>query len=135
MEVYDVICNIDAECFKTPWTWESMVFELSHPLSVSSVVWRDGRVAAFAVGRVIADEAEVMKIATLEKYRRQGIARGMMSELLEKMRKKGAVTCYLEAASKNAAAIALYKSIGFEEVYVRELYYGDDDAVAMRLTL
>lgn len=135
MEVYDIICKIDEECFKNPWTWESMVFELSHPLSVSSVVWRDGRVAAFAVGRVIADEAEVMKIATREKYRKQGIAREMMSELLEKMRGKGAVTCYLEVASHNAAAIALYKSFGFEKVSVRALYYGDDDALAMRLTL
>ena len=135
MEVYDNICKIDEQCFKNPWTWEAMVFEISHPLSVSAVEWRDGSVVAFAVGRVIADEAEVMKIATLEKYRRQGIARVMMTELLDKMRAKGAVTCYLEAASKNAAAIALYKSIGFEEVYVRELYYGDDDAIAMRLTL
>lgn len=135
MEVYDNICKIDEACFKIPWTWESMVFEISHPLSVSVVEWRDGKVVAFAVGRVIADEAEVMKIATLEKYRRQGIARLMMTELLDKMRAKGALTCYLEAASKNSAAIALYKSIGFEEVYVRELYYGDDDAVAMRLTL
>ena len=59
----------------------------------------------------------------------------MMTELLDKMRKKGAVTCYLEAASQNTAALALYKSMGFEEVYVRELYYGDDDAIAMRLTL
>lgn len=135
MEVYDNICKIDEACFKVPWTWESMVFEISHPLSVSVVEWRDGKVVAFAVGRVIADEAEVMKIATLEKYRRQGIARLMMTELLDKMRAKGALTCYLEAASKNSAAIALYKSIGFEEVYVRELYYGDDDAIAMRLTL
>lgn len=135
MEVYDTICKIDEECFKKPWTWESMVFEISHPLSVSVVEWRDGKVVAFAVGRVIADEAEVMKIATLEKYRRQGIARLMMEELLDKMRGKGAVTCYLEAASKNSAAIALYKSLGFEEISVRELYYGDDDAIAMRLTL
>lgn len=135
MEMYDAICKIDEACFKNPWTWESMVFELSHPLSVSSVVWRDGKIAAFAVGRVIADEAEVMKIATLEKYRRQGIAREMMNELFDKMRGKGAVTCYLEAASRNIAALALYKSLGFEEVYVRALYYGDDDAIAMRLTL
>ncbi len=135
MEVYDTICQIDAQCFNTPWTWESMVFEISHPLSVSSVVWRDGRVVAFAVGRVIADEAEVMKIATLEKYRKQGIAREMMDELLDKMRGKGAVTCYLEVASRNAAAIALYESLGFEKVYVRALYYGDDDGIAMRLVL
>lgn len=135
MEAYDTIWRIDAQCFKNPWTWESMVFEISHPLSVSSVEWRDGRIVAFAVGRVIADEAEVMKIATLEKYRRQGIARIMMTELLDKMRAKGAITCYLEAASHNTAAIALYESFGFEKVYVRELYYGDDDAIAMRLTL
>ena len=135
MEVYDNICKIDEACFKVPWTWESMVFEISHPLSVSVVEWRDGKVVAFAVGRVIADEAEVMKIATLEKYRRQGIAREMMGELLDKMRAKGALTCYLEAASKNDAAMALYKSLGFEEISVRELYYGDDDAIAMRLAL
>lgn len=135
MEVYDTICGIDAQCFKTPWKWESMVFEISHPLSVSSVAWRDGRVVGFAVGRVIVDEAEVMKIATLEKYRRQGIAREMMTEILNKMREKGAVTCYLEVAGRNSSAIKLYKSLGFEEVYVRRLYYGDDDGIAMRLTL
>ena len=135
MEAYDNICKIDEQCFKNPWTWEAMVFELSHPLSVSVIEWRDSMVVAFAVGRVIADEAEVMKIATLEKYRRQGIGRVMMTELLDKMRERGALTCYLEAASKNAAALGLYKSLGFEEISVRKLYYGDDDAIAMRLTL
>ena len=112
-----------------------MVFEMSHPLSVSVVARRGGEVVAFAVGHVVADEAEVTKIATLEEYRRQGIARSMLTALLDKMRDKGALTCYLEAASRNAAAIALYKSMGFEEIAVRKLYYGDDDAIAMRLTL
>ena len=135
MEIYDDICKIDKQCFKNPWTWESMVFEISHPLSVSVMEQRGGSVVAFAVGRVIADEAELMKIATLEKYRRQGIARLMLTELLDKMRDKGALTCYLEAASKNAAAISLYKSMGFEEISVRKLYYGDDDAITMRLRL
>ena len=135
MDIYESICKIDKQCFKTPWTRESMVFEITHPLSVSVVEQRDGKVAAFAVGRVIADEAEIMKIATLAEYRRQGIARMMMTELLDKMRGKGALTCYLEAASKNAAAIALYKSMGFEEISVREQYYGDDDAITMRLEL
>ena len=135
MEIYDDICNIDKQCCKHPWTWESMVFEISHPLSVSVVEQRGGKVVAFAVGRVIADEAELTKIATLEEYRGRGIARLMLTELLDKMRDRGAVACYLEAASKNAAAIALYKSMGFEEISVRELYYGDDDAITMRLTL
>ena len=135
MEIYDDICKIDKQCFKHPWTWESMVFEMTHPLSVSVVERRGGEVVAFAVGRVVADEAEVTKIATLEEYRRQGIARVMMVELLDKMREKGALVCYLEAASKNTPAIALYKSLGFEEISVRELYYGDDDAITMRLIL
>lgn len=135
MEVYEQICEIDKQCFKQPWTWESMVFEMSHPLSVSVVECRGGEVAAFAVGHVVADEGEITKVATLGKYRRQGIARTMITELLNKMREKGAVTCYLEAASRNAPALALYKSIGFEEISVRKLYYGDDDAITMRLTL
>ncbi len=109
--------------------------ELENPLSVTVTHIENDRLAAFALGRVVADEGELYQIGTLTEFRGRGIAEKLLGELLDKMREKGAAVCYLEVRSRNAAAIALYEKIGFERVSVRKNYYPDDDAVIMRRIL
>ena len=109
--------------------------EIENPLSVIETARRDEKTVGYALGRVVADEAELLKICVLCDYRRQGIAAKMLLELLAKMREKGAVACYLEVRSRNLPAISLYKRLGFAEVGLRKNYYHDDDAVLMKKEL
>ena len=109
--------------------------ELSGALSLCCTERRDGRIVAFALGRVVADEAELFQIGTLSQYRGQGIAEGLLRRLHTEMLQRGAKTCFLEVRSRNSAAIALYQKLGYTQIGFRRDYYPDDDAVVMRAEL
>ena len=124
--------EIEQDCFGGSWTAEMLKSELDNPLSVTVTHTENGRLAAFALGRVVADEGELFQIGTLTGFRGRGIAEKLLGELLDKMREKGAEVCFLEVRSRNAAAIALYEKMGYKRVSVRKNYYPDDDAIIMR---
>lgn len=131
----DDIAKIEQNCFSNPWTQEILESELNSPLSVFAYAEFGNRAAAFALGRVAADEGEVFRIGTLPEFRRKGLAEKLLAELLQKMKNKGAAVCFLEVRSRNVPARELYRKTGFEDVYIRKNYYPDDDAVVMRKEL
>lgn len=131
----DELYAIERDCFGGSWTVEMLREEWENPLSVTVTHREDGRLAAFAVGRVVADEGELYQIGTLSEFRRRGIAERLLAELHDKMREKGAAVCFLEVRSRNVSAIALYEKCGYERISVRKSYYPDDDAVIMRKDL
>ena len=131
----DELYTIERECFGGSWTIEMLMEEWENPLSVTVTHCENGRIAAFALGRVVAGEGELYQIGTLSEFRRRGIAKRLLADLHDQMRQKGAAVCFLEVRSRNAAAIALYEKCGYERISVRKNYYPDDDAVIMRKEL
>lgn len=129
---FEELYAIERACFGSPWSPEMLREEWENPLSVTVTHSEDGRLAAFALGRVAADEGELFRIGTLPELRRRGIAEKLLAELHAKMRGRGAAVCFLEVRSRNAAAIALYEKSGYGRVSVRKGYYPDDDALIMR---
>ena len=95
---------------------------------------------AFVLYRVTADEAELLTIATHPHHRRQGLARARLDELHAATRNAGAARIFLEVASANAPARALYAAAGYRDVGRRPDYYrlGDgtfDAAIVMERPL
>lgn len=131
----DEIYNIEKNCFADAWTKEMLESELSGALSLITVEIRDGKTVGFALGRAVADEGELFKIAVLPEYRRRGIAEKLLLELHEKMREKGAARCFLEVRLRNEPAAALYEKLGYRKMRVIPQYYPDDDALAMEIVL
>ena len=90
----------------------------------------------FALGRVAADEAEILSIALLPGQRRRGHGRRLLDALIDRCAAAGAAALFLEVAVDNAAALALYRGAGFREAGRRKGYYkaGDHrvDAIVMR---
>lgn len=132
---FSQLFEIEQDCFGGSWTAEMLKAELDNPLTVLVTHTESGRLVAFALGRVAADEGELYQIGTLTGFRGRGIAEKLLVELLEKMREKGASVCFLEVRSRNSAAISLYEKMGYERVSVRKNYYPDDDAIIMRKDL
>ena len=97
------------------------------------VAERDGRLAAYVLGRIIAPEGEIYRIATLPEYRERGIAYRLLSYAYKTELGHGLETLFLEVRSKNTAALALYRAFGFIAMGTRKKYYKDpeDDAVIM----
>lgn len=78
---------------------------------------------AFALGRVIADEAELLTLATDPAARRRGLARAALAGFEAEARTRGAVRGFLEVAEDNAAARALYAACLWRETGRRVGYY------------
>ncbi len=88
------------------------------------------------LARLAADEAEVLTVAVVPERRQQGLGARLVSEAAGEARRRGAVRLFLEVSTRNPAARALYRALGFEQVGRRRGYYADgSDALTLRLTL
>jgi len=85
----------------------------------------DGR--AFALGRAVVDEAELLTIVTDPDHRRQGLAAAVLSAFEGAARDRGAARVLLEVAQGNAAAAALYAAAGYAVIGRRAGYYRSPD--------
>ena len=79
---------------------------------------------AFAPGRAVADEAELLTLATDPAHRRHGHARTCLAAFEAQARARGGARAFLEVDRENHAAIALYRAGGFDTVATRPAYYG-----------
>jgi ribosomal protein S18 acetylase RimI-like enzyme len=73
--------------------------------------------AAVAIGRVAVEEpwAGFSAVGVAADARRRGFARDVMAALADWAAARGAIRGYLEVQTDNAAALALYSSLGFAE--------------------
>ena len=89
------------------------------------------QVFGFLVCRTLAPgESELLTMAVAPEFRRQGVGRALLGAYLEAL--PGAA--YLEVRASNQAARSLYKSLGFQDVAVREEYYEEpsESAIVMK---
>lgn len=81
-------------------------------------------------------EADVLTVAVLPDFLRQGIASAFISKLESWSAEKEAVAMMLEVGIKNLAAIGLYEKLGYKKISIRKNYYGTGlDAHVMRKEL
>jgi ribosomal-protein-alanine N-acetyltransferase len=98
----------------------------------------EDQIVGYAAVLVVAPgvEADVLTVAVLPGYTRQGIATHFMAELEKWSTSKGAPAMMLEVGTENASAIALYEKLGYENISTRRGYYGPGlDAFVMRKEL
>jgi ribosomal-protein-alanine N-acetyltransferase len=93
----------------------------------------DGKVIAYIIGRQIAPEGEIYRIATIPSKRRRGIAYRLLDYAVKCERGRGLESLFLEVREKNIPARNLYKTYGFREIGMRKNYYKNptDNAIIM----
>lgn len=78
-------------------------------------------------------EADILTVAVLPDYRRQGIAKEFMRQIEAYAIEREASAMMLEVELSNESAIKLYESLGYMKISVRMDYYGPGkDAHVMR---
>jgi ribosomal-protein-alanine N-acetyltransferase len=109
-------------------------------LMSSALVFALGDARAAALGRAVADEAELLTIATDPDHRRTGLARARLAAFETEARHRGAHRAFLEVGAENPAAQHLYRAAGWTEIGRRAGYYarkgnGTEDAILMEKSL
>lgn len=90
----------------------------------------------FCATHRVGDALHITALAVAPDYRRRGGGRALLEGALSLARRLRVSRVSLEVASDNAAAIALYESLGFAVLRPMPSYYGPgEDAVGMVLPL
>ncbi len=94
-------------------------------------VAREGQtLVGFAAVRIVVGEAELDAIAVAEDGRRRGLGRAILQRVVDELAARGVAILRLEVRAGNAAARALYATLGFSEEGLRARYYASgEDAV------
>jgi len=132
--------TIEALSFSNPWSDNTFRGEIQNtPVSFPLVVVRrpGDEVVGYIVFWLIRDDVQVNNIAVHPACRGLGLGEAMLRFAIAKVRAAGAEFMTLEVRQSNAAALALYKKIGFEILGTRKGYYTkpDEDACMMGLVL
>ena len=135
MEAGDLpsVMEIDALCLPRPWSAAIWRRELRSPYGLYLVIEDRGEVFGHIGVRHVLGELHITTIAVKLEYRRRGHARALIGSALAAY--PDASHVHLEVRPTNAAALALYESLGFRKTGRRPRYYGDEDALLMTLTL
>jgi ribosomal-protein-alanine N-acetyltransferase len=93
-------------------------------------------IRAYSVVQAVADEMHVHNLAVEPDGRRRGLGRLLMDLALDWGRRRGARRAFLEVRPSNAAALALYRSLGFRTLSLRRRYYQHpiEDALVLEKT-
>lgn len=129
--------ELEAELFPGDDPWPAVAFERelasvrNHYVGARAGSILVGYAGISRLGRTPPFEYEVHTIGVDPAYQGQGVGRRLLNELLDFA--DGGVV-FLEVRTDNEAAIALYRSVGFEQIGVRRRYYrvSGADAYTMR---
>jgi ribosomal-protein-alanine N-acetyltransferase len=115
------------------WSKESYLKFASDHGSLALVLEVDGQLGGFLLGRLTADQAELLNLAVISAHRRQGAGTALLAKVLEEWHSRGAKTVYLEVRESNTGAIAFYEKHGFAKSGLRKGYYRAPDEAALTM--
>ena len=125
---------LEKRCFSVPWTAEQLRGQIKDSMhEFLAAETADGEVLGYVGMTYVIDEGYISNVAVVPEYRRQGIADGLIAELLSRAGELKLAFVTLEVRKSNAPAIKLYIKAGFSQVGLRKNYYDlpKEDAILM----
>ena len=140
----DEVLLLEQRSFSEPWTRKMFLGELHGNAFATNLALRAGEAGfgedvgagallGYIMFWVVFEELHIMNLAVLPQVRRQGLGMALVRHALTAAAAQGARTALLEVRSSNAAALAMYRKLGFVQKSVRKGYYDHprEDAVIM----
>jgi ribosomal-protein-alanine N-acetyltransferase len=129
------IAELEELYFSDPWQKKDIFSYVCSEDGMCFTALENDKPIAYLIGRIIAPEGEIYRIAVDENYRRRGVGFRLLSFALKTERGRGLEATFLEVRKKNLPARKLYLAYGFREIGERKNYYKNptDDAVIMLL--
>jgi len=137
LEDIDQVCALEEMVFSMPWQREAFVEMVENKDALYLVVEEKSNpktVIAACGMRHIVGEGDISNVVVHPDWRKRGIARQMLSELLLRGITKFGIEAYtLEVRKSNIDAIHLYEYLGFVQEGIRKNFYEKpvEDAIIM----
>ncbi|MBT8142730.1 MAG: ribosomal protein S18-alanine N-acetyltransferase [Gammaproteobacteria bacterium] len=134
----DQVLAIETQSYPVPWT--RGIFSDCLKVGYPAWVLLDGEtIIGYILISVGANEAHLLNICIAPAQRRKGLARKLLSDMINLLQEKHVDTLFLEVRVSSKPAIALYEAMGFEQIGLRKDYYktqsGKEDAVTYKMDL
>lgn len=130
------ILAIEQQVYNYPWS--EGIFKDCFTAGYRCWVCEDlENILGYCILSLAAGEAHIMNICVDPQEQKQGVGRKMLEHMLDYARLSNSQSIFLEVRPSNAAAIALYDSMGFNEIGTRKGYYpgenGREDALMLAM--
>jgi len=133
----DEVMAIERASFPYPWSARFFLQELQVQCARSILAEISGQIIAYVLFWILPGTIDIHNIAVHTGFRRRGIARLLLEQVISEARSRGLHRVTLEVRQSNLPAQRLYESLGFVRTGIRSGYYSDngEDALAMTLEL
>ncbi len=126
---------LHALCFDDPWSEAAFAAHLGANDAATLGWFEDKGLVAFALFQEVAGEADLLTLATHPERRSEGLARHLLTALIQTLTASGVSRFTLDVAEDNYSARHLYTRLGFTEDGRRPRYYAAGRAVPVDAVL
>ena len=134
----DAVMQIEEAVYQFPWT-RKIFFDCLHVGYHCRVCENDDGLLGYCIASSAAGEAHILNLCVAPEIRRHGVGRHLLQSQILDFRRHSLETVFLEVRESNHKAIALYDTLGFNEIGRRRAYYpaqnGREDALILALSL
>lgn len=134
------VAAMHRSCFpEDPWDASALDQILALAGAFARLAWQADDPVGFVLARDLGGEVEILSLGVLPQWRRRGIGRALLDDVVAETRRRDGSSVVLEVAAANTAAQRLYAGAGFVRVGRRPGYYRDGgsgaDALILRRTV
>jgi len=136
----EALVILEEACFSAPWSRKSFEAELQGNQFSQLLVVADPKglseeipLVAYICAWLVFEEVRFLNLAVRQDFRRQGIGKRLIAEMLTLASGEGCLRGFLEVRESNKSAKNLYHSFNFQEYGTRKSYYTNplEDAILM----
>ncbi len=141
LENIDELVDLEERCFSVPWSRKSFEAELvGNDFSQILMIphpedGQESKVIGYICAWIIFEEIRFLNLAVHPEFRRHGLAKTLIHEVLRRGSDAGCCRGMLEVRAANTAARNLYETFHFQAYATRKSYYTNptEDAILMTL--
>ncbi|WP_457576224.1 ribosomal protein S18-alanine N-acetyltransferase [Desulfomarina sp.] len=116
------------------WSREMVAGELEGHPGIQLVAEQMSTLSGWCCGTLVVDEAELHRIAVLNRERKRGVAFQLLQDFERRCASQNVSSVFLEVAEKNIPGRRLYEKSGYVQVGRRKNYYSrvSEDALVLK---
>ena len=130
----ETLLTLESRSFSVPWNAAALLSHLAANHTLSLLLLEGDAPAGYLLAGFTPPEGDLYRVAVLPEKRRRGYGRLLLDAFLAAAGERAVDTLWLDVRESNEAAIALYRSFGFDVVLKRENYYRDPTEAAFVMT-
>ena len=140
IKLLDKLYRIETHCFEQEaFTKQQLTYLLTDYNTIRLAAFANGEIAGFIIAHVDIERkalfGHIITIDVTPTYRRQGIAQKLLQKTETIFKDHGIKECRLEVREDNAAALNLYRKLGYQKAGTLKRYYGNTNGLYLKKTL